>query len=74
MEKHNRPEESNCAELVQKVREIIAVDKNFTLRMLAKKFNLAAGTVWTVKLTIWGKKKICAHLTSTSSKRRKNNL
>ena len=29
-----RPEASNCAELVEKVREIIAIDPNFTVRIL----------------------------------------
>ena len=31
-----RPEASNCVELVGKVREIIAIDANFTVRMLAE--------------------------------------
>ena len=35
-----RPEASNRAELVEKVREIIAIDANFTVRMLAEKLNL----------------------------------
>ena len=35
-----RPEASNRAELVEKVREIIAIDANFTVRMLAEESNL----------------------------------
>ena len=31
-----RPEASNRAELVEKVREIIAIDANFTVRMLTE--------------------------------------
>ena len=34
-----RPKASNRAELVEKVREIIAIDANFTVRMLAEKLN-----------------------------------
>ena len=35
-----RPEASNRAELVEKVREIIAIDAHFTVRMLAEELNL----------------------------------
>ena len=34
-----RPEASNRAELVEKVREIIAIDANFIVRILAKELN-----------------------------------
>ena len=34
-----RPEASNRAELVEKVHEIIAIDANFTVRMLAEELN-----------------------------------
>ena len=37
--KPERPEASNRAELVEKVREIIAMDANFTVRMLAEELN-----------------------------------
>ena len=33
-----RPEASNCAELVEKVCEIIAIDAKFTMRMLCTIF------------------------------------
>ena len=45
-----RPEASNRAELVKKVREIIAIDTNFTVRMLAEELNLSYCTIYT-KLT-----------------------
>ena len=36
-----RQEASNRAESVEKVREIIAIDANFTVRMLAEELNLS---------------------------------
>ena len=43
-----RPEASNRAELVGKIREIIAIDANFTVRMLAEELNLSYCTIYTV--------------------------
>ncbi|XP_054744384.1 protein GVQW3-like [Anastrepha obliqua] len=47
-ERPGRPEASNRAELVEKVREIIAVDGNFTVRMLAEELNSSTGTIWKI--------------------------
>ena len=45
-----RPAASNRAELVEKVREIIAIDANFTVRMLSEELSLSCCTIYT-KLT-----------------------
>ena len=55
-----RPESSNRTELVEKVREIIAIDANFTVRMLAEKFNLSYCTIYTILTEDLGKKKVCS--------------
>ena len=55
-----RPEASNRAELVQKVREIIAIDASFTVRMLAKELNSPYCTIYTILTKDLGKKKVCA--------------
>ena len=57
-----RPEASNRAELVEKVREIIAIDANFTVRMLAEKFNLSYCTIYTILTKDLGKRKVFAHV------------
>ncbi|XP_029178128.1 protein GVQW3-like [Nylanderia fulva] len=59
-ERPGRPEGSNRAELVEKVREIIAVDGNFTVRMLAEELNSSTGTIWTILTDDLGKRKVCA--------------
>ncbi|XP_054737795.1 histone-lysine N-methyltransferase SETMAR-like [Anastrepha obliqua] len=55
-----RPEASNRAELVEKVREIIAVDENFTARVLAEELNSSTGTIWKILTDDLGKRKVCA--------------
>ena len=41
-----RPEVSNRAELVEKVREIIGIDANCTTRMLTEELNTSKNTIW----------------------------
>ena len=55
-----RPEVSNRAESVEKVREIIAIDANFTTRMLAEELNTSTNTIWRILTGDLGKRKICA--------------
>ena len=55
-----RPEASNRAELVEKVREIIAIDANFTVRMLAEELNLSYCTIYTILTEDLGKRKVFA--------------
>ncbi|XP_054744377.1 protein GVQW3-like [Anastrepha obliqua] len=55
-----RPEASNRAELVKKVREIIAVNGNFTVRMLAEELNSSTGTIWKILTDDLAKRKVCA--------------
>ena len=55
-----RPEASNCAELVEKVCEIIAIDGNFTVRMLADELNLSYCTIYTILTEDLGKRKALA--------------
>ena len=52
------PEASNRAELVGKVREIIAVDANFTVRMLEGELNLSYCTIYTILTEDLGKRKV----------------
>ena len=52
-----QPEASNRAELMEQVREIIAIDANFTVRMLAEKFNSSYCTIYTILTEDLGKKK-----------------
>ena len=56
-----RPEASNCAELVEKVREIIASDADFTVRMLAEELNWSYCTIYTILTEDLGKRKVSAH-------------
>ena len=58
--KPGRPEASNRAELVEKVREIIAIDANFTVRMLAEELNSSYCTIYTILTKDLGKRKVCA--------------
>ena len=58
--KPGRREASNRAELVEKVREIIAIDLNFTVRMLAEELNLSYCTIYTILTEDLGKRKIFA--------------
>ena len=53
-----RPEASNGAELVEKVLEIIAIDANFTVRMLAEELNLSYCTIYTILTEDLGKRKV----------------
>ena len=46
--------------LVKKVREIIAIDANFTVRMLAEELNLAYCKIYTILTEDLGKRKIFA--------------
>ena len=57
-----RPETSNHAELVEKVREIIAIDANFTVRMLTEELNSYYGTNYTMLTEDLGKRKVRARL------------
>ena len=55
-----RPETSNRVELVEKVRQIIAIDANFTVRMLAEELNLSYCTIYTILTEDLGKRKVFA--------------
>ena len=55
-----RPEASNRAELGEKVREIIAIDANFTVRMLAEELNLSYCAIYTILSEDLGKRKVFA--------------
>ena len=55
-----RPEASNRAELVGKVRKIIAIDANFTVRMLAEELNLSYCTIYIILTEDLGKRKVFA--------------
>ena len=55
-----RPKESNRAELVEKVRKIIAIDANFTVRMLADELNSSYCTIYTILTEDLVKRKVCA--------------
>ena len=55
-----RPEVSNRAELVEKFREIIGIDANFTTRMLAEELNTGKNTIWRILTEDLGKRKVCA--------------
>ena len=59
-----RPEASNRAELVEKVREIIAINANFTVRMLAEELNSFYCTTYTILTEYLGKRKVCARFVS----------
>ena len=48
------------AELVEKVREIIGIDANFTTRMLAEELNTSKNTIWRILTEDSGKRKVCA--------------
>ena len=49
-----------CAELVEKVREIIAIDANFTVRMLAEELNSSYCIIYIILTDDLGKIKVCA--------------
>ena len=55
-----RPKVGNRAELVEKVREIIGIDVNFTTRMLTEELNTSANTIWRISTEDLGKRKVCA--------------
>ena len=55
-----RPEVSNRAELVEKVREIIGIDANFTTRMSAEELNTSKNTIWRILTEDLGKRKVYA--------------
>ena len=54
------PEVSNRAELVEKVREIIGIDANFTTRMLDEELNTSKNTIWRILTEDLGKRNVCA--------------
>ena len=51
-----RPEASNRAELVEKVRKLIAMDANFTVRMLTEELNSSYCTIYTILTEDLGKR------------------
>ena len=53
-----RPEVSNRAGLVEKVREIIGIDANFTVRMLVEELNASYCTTYTILAENLGKRKV----------------
>ena len=53
-----RTEASNSAELVKKVREIIVIDANFTVRMLAEELNSFYCTIYIILTEDLGKRKV----------------
>ena len=55
-----RSEASNHAELVEKVREIIAIDANFTVIILAEEINLSYCTIYTILTEDLSKRKVFA--------------
>ena len=55
-----RPAASNRAELVEKAREIIAINANFTVRMLAEELNLSHCTIYTILTEDLSKRKVFA--------------
>ena len=59
-----RPEASNRAELMEKVREIIGIDANFTTRILAEELNTNKNTIWRILTKDLGKRKVCARFIS----------
>ena len=44
---------------MEKVREIIAIDANFTVRMLAEKLNVSYCKIYTILTEDLGKRKVC---------------
>lgn len=56
-ERPGRPEASNRAELVEKVREIIAIDGNMTVRILAEELKSTTFTIWKILTEDLGKKR-----------------
>ena len=48
------------AELVEKVREIIAIRANFTVRVLAEELNSCYCTIYTIITEDFGKREVCA--------------
>ena len=59
-----RPEVSNRAELVEKVREIIGIDTNFTTRMLSEELNTSKNSIWRILTEDLDKRKVCARFVS----------
>ncbi|CAD6992988.1 unnamed protein product [Ceratitis capitata] len=57
-----RPETSDRAELVEKVREIIGIVANLTTRMLAEELNTHKNTIWRILTEDLEKRKVCARL------------
>ena len=45
---------------MEQVREIIAIDANFTVRMLAEELNSSYCTIYTILTEDLGKRKVCA--------------
>ena len=55
-----RPKSSNRAELVENIREIIAIDANFTVRMLTEELNSFFCIIYTIFTEYLAKRKVCA--------------
>ena len=55
-----RPEASNHSKLVGKVRKIIAIDANFTVRMLVEELNSSYCTIYRILTEDLGKRKVYA--------------
>ena len=55
-----QPKASNRAELVEKVHEIIAIDANFNVRMLAEELNSSYCTIYAIITEDLVKRKVCA--------------
>ena len=55
-----QPEASNRAKLVEKVREIIAIDANLIVRMLVEELNLSYCTIYAILTEDLGKRKVFA--------------
>ena len=45
---------------MEKIREIIAIDANFIVRMLSEKLNSSYCTIYTILTEDLGKRKVCA--------------
>ena len=49
---------------MEKVREIIGIDANFTTRILAEELNASKNTIWRILTEDLGKRKVCARFVS----------
>ena len=58
--KSGRPKTATTDELVEKVREIIAIDSNVTCRMLAEEFGVSKDTIYDILTKNLNRRKVCA--------------